>query len=123
MANATKTKSTKTTATVITNSIVLPPAIQKRVNVMREGRNLAKQGKEVSELARTDILKFLGTLVGEIVGTDAKGKRLISVKLVDSPERIDYERLETENPEVYKIVMSYKIPKGAGEPTPRIDIL
>jgi hypothetical protein len=123
MASKIDTKTISTTTTITTNLVVLPPVIQKRVNALREGRNLAKQGKEISELAREQILDFLKNPTTEIVGTDAKGKRLISIKMVDSPERMDWKLLEKENPELYKLVIAYKIPKGAGDPTPRIDIL
>jgi hypothetical protein len=123
MASKIDTKTISTTATITTNLVVLPPVIQKRVNALREGRNLSKQGKEISELARDQILDFLKNPTTDLIGTDAKGKRLVSIKMVDSPERMDWKLLEEENPELYKLVIAYKIPKGAGDPTPRIDIL
>lgn len=123
MASKIDTKTTSTTTTITTTLVVLPPVVQKRVNALREGRNLSKQGKEISELARDQILDFLKNPTTDLIGTDAKGKRLVSIKMVDSPERMDWKLLEEENPELYKLVIAYKIPKGAGDPTPRIDIL
>jgi hypothetical protein len=123
MASKPDTKTISTTATITTNLVVLTPVIQKRVNALREGRNLSKQGKEMSESARTEILNFLQNPTTDLIGTDAKGKRLVSIKMVDSPERMDWERLERENPELYNLVIAYKVPKGAGESSPRIDIL
>jgi hypothetical protein len=123
MASKLDSKTTSTTATITTTLVVLPPVIQKRVNALREGRNLSKQGKEISDLARNQILEFLDNPTTDLIGTDAKGKRLVSIKMVDSPERMDWTRLEQENPELYNLVVAYKIPKGAGDSTPRIDIL
>lgn len=123
MASKLDSKTTSTTATITTTLVVLPPVIQKRVNALREGRNLSKQGKETSDLARNQILEFLDNPTTDLIGTDAKGKRLVSIKMVDSPERMDWTRLEQENPELYNLVVAYKIPKGAGDSTPRIDIL
>jgi hypothetical protein len=77
----------------------------------------------MSDSARTEILNFLQNPTTDLIGTDDKGKRLVSIKMVDSPERMDWERLERENPELYNLVIAYKIPKGAGESSPRIDTL
>lgn len=122
MANA--TKSTTITSTTNANLLVLTPAIQREVKALREGRNLAKQGKEMSEPARLAILDFIGKITSNLVGTDAKGKRLISAKLVDSSERFDWDTFAKDDPELYEALKKrYTIAKGAGEPQIRIDII
>lgn len=119
--------SVATTVTTISTSnpevVVLKPAIQKQVNQLRAGRDLAKQAKEMSDNAREVILNAIGSITSNLIGTDAKGKRLVSIKLIESSEKIDFERMEKENPELYSLVQTYKVAKGAGTPTVRVDIL
>jgi hypothetical protein len=77
----------------------------------------------MSDTARKNLLDALGTITTDLVGTDAKGKRLIAVKVIPSSEKIDFERLAIENPELWELVQTYKVAKGAGQPTLRVDIL
>jgi hypothetical protein len=116
-------KDTTTISTTDVSSVVLKPALQKQVKALRDGRDLGKQAKEMSDTARKNLLDALGTITTDLVGTDAKGKRLIAVKVIPSSEKIDFERLAIENPELWELVQTYKIAKGAGQPTLRVDIL
>jgi hypothetical protein len=112
------------TSTTQDNLVVLTPAIQKQVKALREARNIAKQSKELGDTARNAVLDFVGETEVNLVGTDAKGKRLISVKLVQSPESFDWERLMRNQPELYTLLKSeYVIPKGAGKPSLRVDLI
>jgi hypothetical protein len=123
MGNATKNQSTTTISTTTSNVVVLKPALQKQVKNLRDGRDLGKQAKEMSDTARKMLLDALGQITSELIGTDAKGKRLIAVKVIPSSEKIDFERMEIENPELYELVQTYKVAKGAGQPTLRVDVL
>jgi hypothetical protein len=116
-------KDTTTISTTDVSSVVLKPALQKQVKALRDGRDLGKQAKEMSDTARKNLLDALGTITTDLVGTDAKGKRLIAVKVIPSSEKIDFERLAIENPELWELVQTYKIAKGVGQPTLRVDIL
>jgi hypothetical protein len=118
-----KIQKSTTTLSTTTSSVVLKPALQKQVKALREGRDLGKQAKAMSDTARKNLLDALGTITTELVGTDAKGKRLIVVKVIPSSEKIDFERMEIENPELWELVQTYKVAKGAGEPTLRVDVL
>ena len=112
------------TSTTQDNAVVLTPAIQKQVKVLREARNVAKQAKELGDTARTAVLDFVGETEVNLVGTDAKGKRLISVKVIPSTESFDWERLMRDQPELYTMLKSeYVIPKGQGTPTLRVDLI
>lgn len=125
MAN-TKSEVAKATLTSTTqdNTIVLTPKIQAKVKALRESRNLAKQAKALGDSARTDILDFVGDTLTNLVGVDAKGKRLISVKVIPTSESFDWERLEKTQPELYVLLkQEYTIPKGAGKATLRVDII
>ena len=123
----TATKATSTSTTTISAStpqvVVLKPALQKQVKTLREGRDLGKQAKQISDNARQALLDALGSITSDLVGTDAKGKRLIAVKVIPSSEKLDFERMKLENPELYELVQRYKVAKGAGEPTIRVDVL
>lgn len=116
-------KSNTTISTSDVTSVVLKPALQKQVKALRDGRDLGKQAKEMSDTARKNLLDALGTITSDLVGTDAKGKRLIAVKVIPSSEKIDFERMAKENPELFELVQTYKVAKGAGEPTLRVDVL
>ena len=116
-------KDTTSISTTDVSSVVLKPVLQKQVKALREGRDLGKQAKEMSDTARKNLLDALGTITTDLVGTDAKGKRLIAVKVIPSSEKIDFERLAIENPELWELVQTYKVAKGAGQPTLRVDIL
>jgi hypothetical protein len=122
---ATKTTSTKETKSVSTTDtlVVLSPTLQRHAKAIRAGRDLGKQAKEMSDTARSSLLTALGTITSNLIGTDAKGKRLISIKVIPSPEKIDLARVEQENPELYALLMPYKVAKGAGEPTLRVDVV
>ena len=125
MANTTKVaQATSITSTTQDNTVVLTPKVQAKVKALRESRNLAKQAKALGDSARTDILDFVGETLTDLVGTDAKGKRLISVKVIPSSESFDWERLEKTQPELYLLLkQEYTIPKGAGKATLRVDII
>jgi hypothetical protein len=116
-------KSNTTISTSDVTSVVLKPVLQKQVKALRDGRDLGKQAKEMSDTARKNLLDALGTITADLVGTDAKGKRLIVVKVIPSSEKIDFERMAVENPELYELVQTYKVAKGAGTPTLRVDVL
>ena len=116
-------KDSTTISTTDVSSVVLKPVLQKQVKALRDGRDLGKQAKEMSDTARKNLLDALGTITTDLVGTDAKGKRLIAVKVIPSSEKIDFERMAIENPELYELVQNYKVAKGAGQPTLRVDIL
>lgn len=120
---ATKAVSTTTISVSEPKVVVLTPATQKQVKNLREGRDLSKQAKEMSDNARQTILETLGQITSDLVGTDAKGKRLISIKVIPSSEKIDFEQMKLENPELYQLVQRYKVARGAGEPTLRVDVL
>jgi hypothetical protein len=126
MGTAKAVKATKATTTISVSEpkvVILTPATQKQVKNLREGRDLGKQAKEMSDKARQTILETLGQISSDLVGTDAKGKRLIAIKVIPSSERIDFEQMKLENPELYELVQRYKVARGAGEPTLRVDVL
>lgn len=115
-------KATSITSTTEDNLVVLTPAIQKQVKVLREARDIAKQAKATGDTARDVILEFVGETNTTLVGTDAKGKRLISVKVIESSASFDWARLEIQQPELFKMLKDeYTIPKGSGTPTLRVD--
>lgn len=115
---------TSITSTTEDNLVVLTPAIQKQVKALREARNVAKQAKALGDTARDSILEFVGNTTTDLVGVDAKGKRLISVKLIPSSETFDWARLQLQQPELFEMLKKeYTIPRGAGTPTPRVDTI
>lgn len=122
-----KTSQQVAKATIISttedNLVVLTPAIQRQVKVLREARNIAKQAKITGDNSRDAILDFVGATSVEVIGTDAKGKRLISVKVIQSPESFDWKGLKENDPELHALVQKYKIAKGSGTPTLRLDII
>jgi cellobiose-specific phosphotransferase system component IIA len=84
MVNATKaTKSAGKSA--VSNKeetlVVLSPKIQKSVKALREAHDLEKQVDEMISVARSAILEAVpeGT---DVIGTDAKGKRLVKVQII-----------------------------------------
>jgi len=121
----TKAKATTKTETISATEtlVVLSPATQRHAKTLRSARDLAKQAKETGDTARQAILDAIGSITSNLVGTDAKGKRLVSIKVIPSPEKFDLARLEKENPELYALLLPYKVAKGAGEPTLRVDVL
>jgi NADPH:quinone reductase-like Zn-dependent oxidoreductase len=115
---------TSITSTTEDNLVVLTPAIQKQVKALREARNVAKQAKALGDTARDVILEFVGETTTNLVGVDAKGKRLISLKLIPSSESFDWARLQLQQPELFEMLKKeYTIPRGAGAPTPRVDTI
>lgn len=126
----TKPKPTKAKALVAPTedaTVVLTPAVQKQVRNLRTFRDAEKQNKENADLARKAVLKVFEGITANTIGIDAKGKRLVSVKLVDSTERIDWKLLEKQDPELYTTIRGllapYITPKGAGDPTIRVDCI
>lgn len=123
MANTKVAKAT-ITSTTQDNLVVLTPKIQKQVKVLREARNIIKQAKPMEEVSRKAILDFVGNITKNIVGTDARGTRLIKVSVIESSSSFDWERLQKTQPELYSMLKAeYTIPRGAGDPTLRVDII
>jgi hypothetical protein len=132
MATVSKAKVTASKATLVSkvgdNSVVLTPAIQRQVKILRDSRNLAKQAKELSEPARLTILDFIGEVTSNLVGTDAKGKHLVKVSVIQSSEKIDWEAIATEfakiDPELFEaLVKQHTSPKGAGKSILKVDVI
>lgn len=124
MATSTKTAKAVITSTTQDNLVVLPSKLQAQVKTLREARNIAKQAKAQGDTARNAILDFVGETTVELTGVDAKGKRLINIKVIPSSESFDWTRLELENPELFvALKKEYTIPKGAGTPTLRVDTI
>jgi hypothetical protein len=116
-------KAISITSTTQENNVVLTPKIQRQVKVLRESRNIIKQAKPMEINSREAILDFVGNITKGVVGTDAKGTRLIKVSVIESPASFDWKALEKNDPELHKLVSKYKIAKGSGEPTLRVDII
>lgn len=116
-----------TTSKTQTPSVVIAPAVQRLVKVLRSKRDEEKLAKEFASEARDGILEALGEVLVNTYGTDAKGKRLVSIKLIDSSERIDWSKLAEQDPELLQSVKAllapYTIAKGEGKPTVRVDVL
>lgn len=127
MTTATKSNKSTKVLSISEATKVLTPAVQRQLKSLRTSRDLEKEAKSQAETARKAILDFFGELTTDIVGTDAKGKRLVSVKVIKSSEKIEWELLEQTNPELYTSIRSmladYIIPKGEGKPTIRVDVL
>ncbi len=127
MATATKSNTKSNTQSVATQSVTLTPAIQRQLKVLRTSRDTEKLAKEQASEAREAVLGAFGEIVANTYGTDAKGKRLVAIKLIDSPERIEWDKLAEQNPELYSAVRAmladYIVPKGKGKPTVRVDVL
>lgn len=120
--------------TLATGEIVerMTPAVQKQVRSLRDSRNIEKEAKAKAGEARQEILDyFVGKLGGEItrnlIGTDGNGKRLVSIKVIKSSEKIDWATMEKNDPELFATIQAmakdYVIPAGAGEPTLRVDCI
>lgn len=125
-------KTAKAVATQTTTEIVLTPKAQKMVRELRASRDSKKVAEDAIAQARDFILEFAKSEVGgqlftNTTGTDARGKRLVSIKVIPSSERIDWKSMETKDPELHASVMaliaSYIIPKGAEDPTLRVDVI
>lgn len=109
------------------STIRLTPATQGHIRSLRKFRDAEKLAKDTADAYRVAILEVFAGITSNTFGVDARGKRLVSVKLIESSERIDWKLLEKHNPELYLTVRSmldpYIIPKGAGDPTIRVDCL
>jgi hypothetical protein len=123
----TRTSGRSTTTTTTAPSVVIPPATQRFIGKLRTSRDTEKQAKAEASLAREALLTFFGEVTQNIIGTDAKGKRLVSVKVIPSSERIDWTELEKQDPELYQtirgLLAKFIVPKGEGEPTIRVDVI
>ena len=118
------TKVATVESTTKDNNVVLSRKIQAQVKVLREARNIIKQSKVLEKSSRDEILDFVGDITTSIVGTDARGTRLISVKVIESSESFDWKAFEETDPELYTaLTKKYKIAKGSGTPTLRVDII
>jgi hypothetical protein len=127
IAKSTNRKVVAVVAPVKDATIQLTPAIQKQVRNLRASRDAEKLAKESADLSRVAILEVFAGITQNTIGVDAKGKRLVAVKLIDSPEKIDWKELEKRDPEVYSTIRTllapYITPKGAGDPTIRVDCI
>lgn len=128
MATATtKTRTSGQSATTTTPSVVIPPATQRFIGKLRTSRDSEKLAKAEASLAREALLTFFGDVTQNIIGTDAKGKRLVSVKVIPSSEKIDWAELEKQDPELHQtirgLLAKFIIPKGEGDPTIRVDVI
>lgn len=126
MTTATKTKAT-TKATSTPAEVVIAPAVQRQVKALRTSRDAEKLAKESASVARQALLDFFGEVTQNTIGTDAKGKRLVSVKVIPSSEKIDWTEMQKQNPELYdsvrEMISEFIIAKGEGEPTIRVDVI
>lgn len=125
---AKKVASTSTTSTPKGEKIiVIAPTLQRHIKAIRENRDLEKVAKSAVSVARATLLDTLGEITQNTIGTDAKGKRLVSIKLVPSPEKINWESLAEADPELYqnvrKMLADYITPKGQGKPQIRVDVI
>lgn len=123
-----KTLSNTTSTTANAQSVVtLSPAIQRQLKVLRSKRDEEKLAKEIAGEAREAILAVFGELSANAYGVDAKGKRLVAVKVIDSPERIEWDKLAEQDPELFasvrQLLKPYTKAKGEGKPTLRVDVL
>jgi hypothetical protein len=117
-------KATSITSTTQDNLVVLTPAIQRQVKVLRESRNIIKQAKPMEKTSREAILDFVGNITKSITGTDARGTRLIKVSVIESSASFDWDRLQKDDPELYTLLKKkYTIPKGSEPATLRVDII
>jgi hypothetical protein len=121
-------KATKVaTTSAKSGEVILSAMAQRKVKTLRASRDAEKLAKNEATLARDFILKSMGNLTSNTIGTDTRGKRLVSVKVTPSPERIDWDELKKQNPELYNsvrgLIADYIIPKGAGDPTLRVDVI
>lgn len=128
MATATtKTRTSGQSTTTTTPSVVIPPATQRFIGKLRTARDTEKLAKAEASLAREALLTFFGDVTQNIIGTDAKGKRLVSVKVIPSSEKIDWAELEKQDPELYQtirgLLAKFIIPKGESDPTIRVDVI
>lgn len=109
----------------------LTPKAQKAVMELRTNRDNKKVAEEAIANARDFILEYaegeVGRITANLTGTDKKGKRLVSIKVIPSTEKIDWKAMETGNPELYAsvraLIADYIIPQGADKPTLRVDVI
>lgn len=115
------------TTSAKSGEVILSPMAQRKVKALRASRDAEKLAKTEASLARDFILKSMGNLTSNTIGTDKSGKRLVSVKVTPSPERIDWDELRKQDPDLYAsvrgLIADYIIPKGAGDPTLRVDVI
>jgi hypothetical protein len=132
MATAVKVKAVKAVAvkvkaTPAVEAIVLTPATQRQIKILRDSRDLEKQAKAKASDARDSILVPFGEIFQNVFGVDAKGKRLVSIKVLASSEKIDWQTLAENDPELYQsvrgLLSAYIVPKGSGTPTIRVDVV
>lgn len=140
MAKATTTtpksvKATKVATTSKPEKVTLSAVAQRKVKALRASRDAEKLAKDEASLARDFIIEFVKEelqekgfdLTDDIVGTDKQGKRLVSVKVMPSAEKIDWGKLQKDDPEAYNsvraLLSNYITPKGAGKPTIRVDVI
>lgn len=128
MTTATKTtKATKAVKVATPSEVVISPAVQRQVKNLRTNRDNEKIAKAGATEARKAILDFFGEVTSNTIGTDAKGKRLVSVKVIPSTESINWTELQEQDPELYQSVRAmlkdYITPKGKGNPTIRVDVI
>ena len=76
-----KPEAKKTVSTKEETLVVLSPKIQKSVKALREAHDLEKQVAEMISVARSTILDFVPEGI-DVIGTDAKGKRLVKIQIV-----------------------------------------
>lgn len=119
------TKATKVATTPA--EVVIAPAVQRQVKALRISRDAEKVAKAEASVAREALLAFFGEVTQNTIGTDAKGKRLVSVKVIPSSEKIDWTEMQKQNPELYEsvrqMIREFIIPKGADTPTIRVDVI
>ncbi len=131
MANTATTAKGKTLASTTTTNaqsvVTLSPAIQRQVKTLRSKRDEEKLAKETAGEAREAILAVFGEITANAFGVDARGRKLVAIKVIESPERIDWEKLSEQDPELYasvrQLLKPYTKAKGEGKPTLRVDVL
>lgn len=131
VAGATTAKKVASTTSTTTPKgekvLVIAPALQRHIKAIRENRDLEKIAKSAVSVARETLLTALGEITQNTIGTDAKGKRLVSIKLIPSSEKIEWETLAENDPELYqnvrKMLADYITPKGQGKPQIRVDVI
>jgi hypothetical protein len=119
--------STTSTTTNAQSVITLSPAIQRQVKTLRSKRDEEKLAKETAGEAREAILAVFGEITANAFGVDARGRKLVAIKVIDSPERIEWDKLSEQDPELYasvrQLLKPYTKAKGESKPTIRVDVL
>jgi hypothetical protein len=118
VAKATSTTST-TTATKVENLVRLTPKAQKAVKALAQAHAVEKTIADQIKSARQVILDEVD-FATTTIGTDAKGKRLVKVQVIE-PKSAKYdttaivEHLRKTNPELLEL---FALPMG--EPSKRV---